>query len=283
MGNRNRHNNVLIDGALARVGTTEGKIRPYLLVPAKRYLGKSRLRVEYMLKIKPMILLLGVTLLMGLFFAEKSRSEFYRYVTEDGKIFYVDDLTKIPEKYREDLKVYKEKYDHLPENERVMMIEKDRESDAKRTLQEKKNQQQRERERYLKSLQTAVTIVDNQILVPVTLGHGLKQVKTLLLLDTGASHIVLYKNFADKLDIEPFEQSTAIVAGGHRIKSERAKLDYFKVGPVAMENINLTIISHQGPPVRFNGLLGMNFLRNIEYSIDFKNKLIKWKPDVLPF
>ena len=182
-----------------------------------------------MLKIKPMILLLGVTLLMGLFFAEKSRSEFYRYVTEDGKIFYVDDLTKIPEKYREDLKVYKEKYDHLPENERVMMIEKDRESDAKRTLQEKKIQQQRERERYLKSLQTAVTIVDNQILVPVTLGHGLKQVKTLLLLDTGASHIVLYKNFADELDIEPFEQSTAIVAGGHQIKSERAKLDYFKV------------------------------------------------------
>ena len=85
-----------------------------------------------------MILLLGVTLLMGLFFAEKSRSEFYRYVTEDGKVFYVDDLTKIPEKYREDLKVYKEKYDHLPENERVMMIEKDRESDAKRNLEEKK-------------------------------------------------------------------------------------------------------------------------------------------------
>jgi predicted aspartyl protease len=230
-----------------------------------------------------MIPLLSVTVLICLIFAEKSRSEFYRYVTEEGKIFYVDDLTKIPEKYREDLKIYKEKYDHLPENEKIMMIEKDRDLDAKRALEEKKIQQHRERERYLKSLQTAVTIIDNQILVPVTLVHGLIRRNTLLLLDTGASHIVLYKNFADELDIEPFEQGQAIVAGGHRIKSARAKLDYFKVGPVAMENINLTIISYQGPPVRFNGLLGMNFLRNVEYSIDFKNKLIKWKPDVLPF
>jgi len=252
-------------------------------IKAKKDLGNNRLKVEYMFKMKPLIPLLSVTLLICLFSAEKSHSEFYRYVTEDGKIFYVDDLTKIPEKYREDLKVYKEKYDHLPENERVMMIEKDRDLDAQRTLEERKIQQQRERERYLKSMQTTVTIIDNQILVPVTLGHGVKKRKTLLLLDTGASHIVLYKNFADDLDIVPFEQSQAIVAGGQRIKSERAKLDYFKVGPVAMENINLTIISHQGPPIRFNGLLGMNFLRNIEYSIDFKNKLIKWKPDVLPF
>jgi predicted aspartyl protease len=226
---------------------------------------------------------LSATLLVVVFFAENSRSEFYRYVNEDGNIFYVDDLTKIPEQYREDLKIYKEKYDHLPEKERILMIEKDRDLDAKRSLEERKRQQQRERERYLKNLQTEVTIIDNQILVPVTLVHGLKQAETFLLLDTGASHIVLYKNFADELNIEPYGESQAMVAGGHKIKSESAKLDLFRVGPVAMENINLTIISHQGPPVRFNGLLGMNFLRNIEYSIDFKNKLIKWKPDVLPF
>jgi predicted aspartyl protease len=236
-----------------------------------------------MRQFKTIIWLSSAMLLVGLIAAQNSRSEFYRYVTEDGKIFYVDDLSRIPEQYRKDLKIYTEKYDHLPENERILRIEKDRNLDAKRTLEERKRQQQRERARYLRSLQTEVTIVDNQILVPVKFVHGLRQIETLLLLDTGASHIVLYKDFADELGIQPFEQSQATVAGGHKIKTEIAKLDFFQVGPVAMENINLTIISHQGPPVRFNGLLGMNFLRNIEYSIDFKNKLIKWKPDGLPF
>ena len=55
-----------------------------------------------------------------------SLSEFYRYTTENGDVHYGDDLANIPEKYRTDLKVYSEKYDHLPEGERAIMLQKDR-------------------------------------------------------------------------------------------------------------------------------------------------------------
>jgi predicted aspartyl protease len=211
------------------------------------------------------------------------RSEFYKYVTKDGKVFYVDDISKIPEEYWDQLKIYQERYDHLPENERLMMIKKDRDLDMQRSLEEKRRKEQLERERYLMSLQTKVTIIGNQILVPVKLGHGLAEIETLFLLDTGASQIVLYKKLAEKLNIEPLRQAKALVAGGKIINSEHGQLELFKVGPIKMEKINVTIIIHDGPPVSFDGLLGMNFLRNVEYSIDFKNQMIKWKPQNLPF
>jgi clan AA aspartic protease (TIGR02281 family) len=211
------------------------------------------------------------------------RSEFYRYVTKDGKVFYVDDISKIPEEYWDQLKIYREKYDHLPEKQKLLMIEKDRDLDEQRTLEEKRRKEQLERERYLKSLQTKVTIIGNQILVPVQLGHGWEQIETLFLLDTGASQIVLYKKFADKLNIEPRKQTQALLAGGKIINTENAKLDHFKVGPIKMENIDVIIIKHDGPPINFDGLLGMNFLRNVEYSIDFQNQMIRWKPPKQPF
>ena len=39
------------------------------------------------------------------------RSEFYKYIDRDGKIFYVDDLSKVPPEYQDQIKVYKDKYD----------------------------------------------------------------------------------------------------------------------------------------------------------------------------
>jgi len=33
------------------------------------------------------------------------RSEFYKYVDKEGRAFYVDDFSKIPEEYRESVKM----------------------------------------------------------------------------------------------------------------------------------------------------------------------------------
>ena len=47
------------------------------------------------------------------------RAEFYKYVDEEGNIFYVDDLSRVPEKYRNRVNVYREKYDNLSVKEKV--------------------------------------------------------------------------------------------------------------------------------------------------------------------
>jgi hypothetical protein len=44
-----------------------------------------------------------------------------------------------------------------------------------------------------------------------------------------------------------------------------------------MKDAGVIIIPHEGAPVNYSGLLGMNFLKNVEYSIDYKNQVIRWK------
>jgi hypothetical protein len=45
-----------------------------------------------------------------------------------------------------------------------------------------------------------------------------------------------------------------------------------------MTEVNVLMIGHQGDAVKHNGLLGMNFLRNFQYQIDFQRQEIRWTP-----
>jgi hypothetical protein len=39
------------------------------------------------------------------------------------------------------------------------------------------------------------------------------------------------------------------------------------------------VIEHQGPAVGSDGLLGMDFLMNVRYRIDYERQLILWEPE----
>ncbi|MGA8242158.1 MAG: aspartyl protease family protein [Desulfobacterales bacterium] len=208
-------------------------------------------------------------------------AEFYRYVTREGVVHYVGDRSLVPEEYQQEVKVYAEKYDHLGENERALMLQKDREMDASRRQEEQRLREQREQEARLKRLETDVTIEANQVLVPVTIGYGLKEVKALFLLDTGASHLVLFNELARKLSVASTQKGLSMVAGGNLIETELIVLDYLKLGPLDLKNVEATVIKHEAQTdeaVRFSGLLGMNILRNLRYTIDFENQKIRWQP-----
>ena len=215
-------------------------------------------------------------------------AEFYKYQDKSGKIHYVDDIGKIPPAYREDLKVYKGTQDHLSDEEKENLQyqqqkqEEYRRQDLmdqlrERKATEKKRKEDIKRQQFLKTLVTKVTIKGNQVLVPVTIAFGPKETTALLVLDTGAEIVVLHKDFADRMNIRSFRTAKATVADGKTVQVGMAKLTALQVGPHKKTNV-LAAVMNPVSKLHFNGLLGMNFLRGLEYRVDFDNKVTVWKP-----
>jgi predicted aspartyl protease len=124
--------------------------------------------------------------------------------------------------------------------------------------------------------ETQIDIVDNHVIVPVILSYNGTEVTARLLLDTGSTNITLHTDIAKKLFIDKSRKGTMRVAGGETIEAEAVMLDSVTVGPHTETNLLAGIIEHRGPVVPFDGLLGMNFLKNYQYTIDFEDQLLRW-------
>jgi hypothetical protein len=124
---------------------------------------------------------------------------------------------------------------------------------------------------------TRVRVVNNQVLVPVTLKNGAESVRLELLLDTGATRTAVHENLAGKLkiDLRTAKQSQSEVADGRMITSRVARIDALVVGPFAM-GAEVELIPYKGSEGIHDGLLGMDFLAKHRYQIDMERELIRW-------
>lgn len=111
------------------------------------------------------------------------------------------------------------------------------------------------------------------IVLNVTLN---KKVQASLVLDTGASVVVLRKNIAEKLGInldKVGEEAKLILADGRRLNGKYVILESIKVENVEAENIEAAIMLEEVSDTGFgDGLLGMSFLKRFNFKIDQKEK-----------
>ena len=231
----------------------------------------------------------------GLCWGPPVAAEFYKYTDKAGRTYYVDEAWKIPEPYRDQVGRYREKYDHLPAEQKIQVIEADQDRQKAIELEQQRQtemhlqelnrqkeadrlqQADAEKQQQLKAMETRVTIANNQILVPVAFTNSGLEATAQLIMDTGATHTVLYRPVAHQLNIMTLAKGQSKVAGGQSVHSEVGKVDAMRVGPITARDFPVVILAFEGPTPSYGGLLGMDFLSRVEYTIDYDSSVIRWK------
>ena len=127
----------------------------------------------------------------------------------------------------------------------------------------------------VKSSETKVIINNNSVIVPVTLRHNKRTVSTWLILDTGANVTSIHDDLANQLRISPESFSKFTIADGSIVNSGRKRIDSIKVGSKELYDCNISIIKYKGNS-KTQGLLGMDFLKTVDFKIDHDRSVITW-------
>jgi len=166
-----------------------------------------------------------------------STGSIYRFTDDNGIIVMVSELEKVPSRFRANMKVLQ--------------------SDNSKA--------------------TVVIIKDNnRVFVPVTIGYHGKMVTVPLLIDTGATGIMISPAIAQRLGIgqETTTQGSSVLADGRKVINYNAIADFVAVGPKTKSALQVHIMPNENSEA--TGLLGMSFLADFPHMIDVKSSVIKW-------
>ncbi|TCK08134.1 aspartyl protease family protein [Marinobacterium mangrovicola] len=197
-------------------------------------------------------------------------AEIYHYVDDKGRKVYVNRESQIPHRYRDQVETRKER-----SGGQVTPVDPQLSA-----LRHELNTSLSKLDKAIDELVTPVKVQGNQVIVPVRAVYGNRSVNTRMLLDTGASGTVFHRSALKDLNGATYRAGQARVASGEMIEVQGINLDRVEIGPFKIGTTQAMVID----PISgagHDGLLGMDFLRQVDYRIDFDNQRIVWMPDRL--
>lgn len=200
-------------------------------------------------------------------------AEFYQYVDRQGTVHFVDDPGSIPPEYRQQRKVYQERADEVSGDE---LQEANRQRQERTRQENEESLQRRAKKRELEARQanfTRIAVQGNTVFVPVTFVQNYSEVPAVLILDTGATTTLISTDLAKRLNIDQTKGIRIGVAGAKVVAAKEATVDAMRVGPHEATGLRVVIAEHRGG----DGLLGMDFLRNVKFAIDYDKQVIYWQ------
>lgn len=143
------------------------------------------------------------------------------------------------------------------------------EEERERSLAAWRQKQARLREELSLTKEISVIKEKGQIVVKALLNQ---RVEALLVLDTGASLVLLTKATAEKLGIDTQPQANPIelqMADGSKVKARQVVLESVKVEDVEVKDVPAAVLTEEVKEANFkDGLLGMSFLSHFDFSVD---------------
>ncbi len=211
------------------------------------------------------IIQFALVFLVIFYAVQGSRAGIFSYRDNQGAIHFTDDVSKIPQPYRE----------------------------SKQGVRQHREVRGAHRATSVPSagLELPGSLAQNQEiqipLIPINGGNFLVdtllngRVKARLMLDTGASFITLTEEIGRKLGVATYSDSAALpfsTAGGEEWMPLLA-LDTVTIGSATTQLVEASINSHIK---EIDGLLGMSFLGDFRFEIDRTNKRLTLKPPQNP-
>jgi len=169
--------------------------------------------------------------------AEEKQGEFYRYTDENGTIHLVDNPENIPEKHRQQTKVYNSHKQTTP----------------------------------VRVVNSQVLVP-----VTLRYGYQVVQTTLVLDTGCSTTTISGKLADRLGIDPARSKAGTSRVADGRIVPTRMAVIGQLSAGPKSKSSLEVSIMATAGPQELADGLLGMNFLRDFRYQIDMAGQKIHW-------